>query len=203
MDVSTIQMDPAEAERRLKEYRRHKHHAADDEFQRAAVAYEQLAKGTPLLILSEAINAAPRDHKGRPRLAIARADRKQVMLEWDGQRGAVFNTSDNASRRQLQHWPELALRVQLETGVPDGSSLWSCRGYALVPMVPPAVLGNRALKAHFILWEVEAWAEQRIGAKPDIDPYLLRRVAEDLYAVVGEWDLTDVERAIMRSRRDA
>jgi hypothetical protein len=62
------------------------------------------------------------------------------------------------------------------------------------------VLGNRSLKTHFVLWEVEAWADSRIGAQPDRDPYLLRRVDADLFAVVGEWDLTDVERAIMRGR---
>jgi hypothetical protein len=201
MDVSTITMDPADAERRLKEYRRHKHHAADSEYQRAAVAYEQLAKGTPLVILSEAINNAPRDAKGRPRLALARADRRQVMLEWNGQRDAVFNSAEPGVAHRGR-WPELVIEVRLERGLPDNVSLWSGRGYALVPMVPPDVLGNRAPKTHFILWEVEAWADSRIGAAPDRDPYLLRRVADDLFAVVGEWDLTDVERAIMRSRRD-
>lgn len=71
MDVSTITMDPVEARRRLESYRDAKRYAADTEYQRAATAYEALAEGTPLIVLSDAIRNAPMDDKGRPRLAIA------------------------------------------------------------------------------------------------------------------------------------
>lgn len=205
MDVSTITMDPAEAERRLKEYRRHKHHGADAEYQAAAVAYEQLAKGTPLLLLSDAIAGAPLDAKGRPRLAIARADRRQVMLQphpaWTMRGRILFNALDPATVGEWDRFPQLAIDAPLPSQA-ELSPHSNMRGFALVPMVPPAVLGNRGRNTHFVLWEVEAWADVRIGAKPDIDPYLLRYVAPDLYAVVGEWELTDVERAVMRGRRD-
>lgn len=75
-------------------------------------------------------------------------------------------------------------------------------GYALVPIVPPTVRkGHADLSRYFTLWEVEQWADQRIRAAADRDPYLLQRLGGDLYAVVGEWDLTELERAVMGSRR--
>jgi hypothetical protein len=193
MNVATITMDPLEARRRLESYRDSRRFAADTEYQRAATAYEALAEGTPLIVLSEAIRGAPVDDKGRPRLSIARADRKQVHLRVDGGE-AVYNTSDIWAGRARSRFPELCPVVALDRQTKHAN------GYALVPMVPPGVLGNRSLKTHFILWEVEQWADNRIGAAPDIDPYLLQRVADDLFAVVGEWDLTDVERAVMRDR---
>ena len=195
MNVATIQMDPGQAREKLKEYRGRKHRAADAEYQRVELAYEQLAKGTPLIILSDAIAAAPRDEKGRPRLAIARADRRQVHYSRSWDRVHQFDAS---SQRGGRPSAELTIRVPVAT---EGQSGY-VSGWALIPMVPPAVIGNRALDTHFILWEVEAWADSRTGAKPDLDPYLLRRVDEDLFAVVAEWDLTDVERAVMRGRRD-
>jgi hypothetical protein len=205
MDVATIQMDPTLAREKLRQYRAGVHRKADAEWERAAVAYEALGNGTPLVVLSDAISQAPRDAKGRPRMAIARADRKQVRISFYNSRNfARYVTSAGLSiYNNRDRFPELDLSVAFNPGLDERAApnSYNADGYALVPMVPPMVLGRRALKDHFILWEVEAWADSRIGARPDIDPYLLKRVADDLYAVVGEWDLTDVERAIMRDRR--
>lgn len=194
MDVHTITMEPAEAEQKLAEYRARKVGPVDEEAARVEAAYRQLAKGTPLLILSDAIAAAPRDAKGRPRLAIARADRVQVKYSrWQSSTSHTFDA-------HMGHRPpkDLVVRVPL---APDERKIseW-LEGFSLVPMVPPAVLGNRSLKTHYVLWEVEGWADAAIKALPDEDPYLLRRLDADLWAVVGEWDLTEVERAVMRGR---
>ena len=42
MNVASIQMDPTQAREKLKEYRGRKHRAADAEYQRVELAYEQL-----------------------------------------------------------------------------------------------------------------------------------------------------------------
>ncbi|MFL5912736.1 MAG: hypothetical protein ACJ768_19495 [Gaiellaceae bacterium] len=194
MDVHTITMDPAEAEQKLAEYRARKIRPADEEAARVEAAYRQLAKGTPLLILADAIAAAPRDAQGRPRLAIARADRAQVKyLRWQQANTHTFDA--HLGRRPPK---DLVVRVPLAPNEPPIRE-W-LEGFSLVPIVPPAVLGNRSLKTHFVLWEVEGWADAAIKALPDEDPYLLRRLDDDLWAVVGEWDLTEVERAVMRGR---
>jgi hypothetical protein len=48
---------------------------------------------------------------------------------------------------------------------------------------------------------VEQWADTRIGARPDRDPYLLRHLHGDAYAVLAEWDLTPLEQLVMTGRR--
>lgn len=205
MNVATITMDPQEARERLRHYRTGIHRKADAEWERAAVAYEQLAEGTPLIVLSQAIQDAPFDAKGRPLLAVARADRRQVRVTFESGRAFYDTLSPNYStwrtrslRTARERFPDLSLPITLNRDITAAST-----GFALVPMVPPNVLGRRALNEHFILWDVQMWADSRIGATPDIDPYLLQRVADDLFAVVGEWDLTDVERAVMRDRARA
>jgi hypothetical protein len=73
-------------------------------------------------------------------------------------------------------------------------------GMAMVPMVPPDVLPPRGadLSKHFILWEVESW-----DVSPPVDPILLRPIGGDLYAVVAQWDLTEIERTIIAGTRKA
>ena len=75
--------------------------------------------------------------------------------------------------------------------------------WAQVPMIPPIGVrlagGGSKLRHHVVLWEAE-WSERRPAALPPYDPYLLRPLGGDLYAVVSEWDLTEIERAVMAGR---
>lgn len=210
MDVALITMEEEEAREKLDEYRAGLALRDDAEYERLVKAYAALAHGTPLLVLSQVIARAPRDDRGRPRLAIGRADRRQVHYRRERNRPfETFDTFNSWRRPPSPAWgTELAVPVVPEVTPEfpppiDRQRPWLDavrEGYALVPMVPPDVRGRRALNKHFVLWEVERWANQRIGAAPDRDPYLLQLIGDDLYAVVGEWDLTDVERAIMSDR---
>lgn len=200
MDVATITMSKEQARSKLVEYRRGLDRRRDGEWERAYIAYKQLAKGTPLVILSEAIANAPRDAQGRPRLAISRADFTQTkygrsigdtterFMRWTGQ----WSTPGRAPHDSV-------ISVPLSPSAPRPSAY--IEGYALVPVVPPDVQRGHDLSNHFILWEVEQWADRPIGTQPDRDPYLLRRIADDFYAIVAAWDLTEVERAITAARR--
>lgn len=190
MNVATITMDRDLAREKLREYRRGLHRRADAEWSAAATAYEALAEGWPVINLREAILAAPVDAQGRPRLAVARADRSQVHLVggWASRHQLTFTTRLTAAQGR-------GLEVTILGANHDQPG-----GFALVPMVPPRQRAHRDLRKHFILWEVEAWADRRINAKPDRDPYLLQSLGGDLYAVVAEWDLTDVERMVMAGR---
>jgi hypothetical protein len=66
-------------------------------------------------------------------------------------------------------------------------------------MVPADVRASvtGTLAEYFIPWEVEQWANRRISSRPDRDPYLRKHIGGDLYAVVAEWDLTELERMVM------
>lgn len=194
MNAGQLTMTKAEAHERLQHYRRALHDRANEEYEVAAAAYDALAKGTPIIELVHAFTLAPLDEKGRPKMAIARADEKQVKI-WSGNGVRDF---EPAPARHVS-----AQRVRTRR-IPDPRSSWRHPdGFALVPLVPPAILGNRNPAKHWILWEVEQWADQRLDAAPDRDPLLLRQIRGSLYAVVGQWDLTEVERMVMASRRTA
>jgi hypothetical protein len=214
MNVPTITMPRDEAQARLDEYYESVSRRADAEHEAAVQAYEALAAGTPLLSLQQAFRrlfeleeATPGtgfDEKHRPRIAVARADRQQVRFRWNGTR-FNFDTSKNWG-----DYPQLIRNVDVGQQRPRGTNPI---GYALVPMIPADVrnrMSERGLggpRKHFILWDVEAWSDRRIEAEPDRDPLLLLPIGDaattDLYAVVDEWDLTEVERYIMLGRREA
>ena len=208
MDVELVEMPVEEAKKRLEEYEDAARRSADEEIQSIRDGYAALAEGTPLVNLGDVIRSAPRDEKHRPMLAVARADRKEVMFSWANRAFA----SHFVSSADMEVWrlpPSSGLRIDVAMaepcpGVPNetGSYLYDSQGYALVPHVPPHVLRQRSyLKDHFVLWEVEKWSDSRLRAQPDRDPLLLKPLGGDLYAVVGQWDLTDLERAVMTGRR--
>jgi hypothetical protein len=208
MNVATIEVPREEAREKLREYRSRVHRKADDEYRRIEAAYEAAAKGRPLILLNEVFATVPRDPRGRPKLAICRADRKEVRYKrgWE---------TDDFSCERVWNWrlsrgplPKGATvsvrRVDAGRlgGFTDHNGQWPT-GYSLVPIVPPSVRDGHDLTQRFILWEVERWADQPHTAPPDRDPYLLQHIDDDMYAVVGEWDLTPLEQAIMRDRARA
>lgn len=205
MNVPTIEVPTETAQRKLAAYRAQLRRRADAEYEAAAAGYEALAEGKPLLSLADAINSAGLGDDGRPRLAIARADRKQVKVS-DGRfswrsRVPIGHIVYDATSENF-HAFDYAGSLRIDVRWRDGKTVQIPTGYALVPMVPADVRPSGQLRDYFILWEVEQWSDARIGAKPDIDPYLLRHLAGDLYIVEAEWDLTELERAIMSGRRE-
>lgn len=195
MDTPTITMPKAEARRHLKSYRAALHKKADAEYEAIATAYQTLAQGKAVLNLADAFGQAPVDDKGRPRLCIARADQRQARIYasgWPEANGIVCTTLVGWRRGRAPNMAQISIAVPGLRRFPEG--------YALVPIVPPAVKKHYALRTTAVLWEVEQWADRAIGAQPDRDPMLLRHLGGDLWAVLGAWDLTDVERAVMRGR---
>ncbi len=209
MEVATVKMPPEEARRKLRACRQQLHKRADEEYEALEKGYAALAKGTPLIDVELALRDCAVDEKCRPRLAIARADRKQVRVQWGAStHWCSFHSSTDY--RFDARWPTLTTSFNLGRmhGHKEAASwrgddrLYPCSidGYALVPMVPPDIRPNGALRRYHILWEVEQWAERRHRTEPDRDPYLLEHLGGSLYRVVAEWDLTDLERAVMRGR---
>ena len=202
MDVETITMEPNVARETLREYRTAIHKKADAEYQSVIDGLEHLADNHALISLPSVISGAPRDDKLRPMLAIGRADRRQVHFQWRNSRShCTFDTSSSFTLNP----PSLVVDVDMgeELLLPKdegGFTRWTTEGFTLVPLVPPAAKKSHALNKCWVLWEVEAWADKRIGAQPDRDPLLVQPLGGDLWAVIGEWDLTDLERAVMAGR---
>jgi len=207
MDVTTFKVSQSEASSKLREYRGTGRESA--EYERVRQAYEAAAKGGTLLVLSEVMRECPRDAKQRPKLAIARSDRLQVKYQvqaWHTSQAiverfdtSVFQRSGRTARNSVITLP--IAREVLDRMPRNANGYISLEGYAYVPLVPPNVAKGHDLTKRFTLWEVEQWSDTNLDVRPDRDPYLLEQIAPDLYTVVGEWDLTEIERAVMQSRR--
>lgn len=191
MNVPTIEMDQEQAKAKLKAYRRELHHGADEIFKAAAQGYEALAKGLKLIDIGQAIAQGGTFPDQFPHLAIARADRQVVKCEL--RRG---RTTFDASREGRGS----SLIVQIAN---DYGNIWETK-FTRIPIVPADVMQelramNRSvdLRRYHILWEVEAWYD-RNPIEPPVDPFLLLHIGGSLYAVLAEWDLTELERSVMR-----
>lgn len=204
MDVTTITMDPAQAQAKLQAFRKAlgKRHSKEvaAEWSAAAAAYAELAKGTPLIDPIAAIGAAGWKADGYPRLAIGRADQRFVY--WERRTHAPDTNWTFTAMRQKDLWRNRQtaanLKFTVEGNKASAPSVLQSSGVAMVPMVPPDVLPERGcdLSKHFILWEVDSWK-----AAPPKDPMLLKPIGGDLYAVIAHWDLTPLEMAIIAGTR--
>lgn len=192
MNVELMTMEPEAARRKLEAYRSRRHADANEEYRRCEEAYAAMAAGTPLIDLQQVFATCPTDGKGRPKLAVARADRKQVFFRSDS-RGFAFDSRARASWSS-SNWNNTELRIWFS----GDRFVWAPDGYSTIPMVPADVRPKHGqLKDWFILWEVEQWSDRPI-IDPPYDPYLLKHIGGTLYAVLAEWDLTEIERAVMR-----
>jgi hypothetical protein len=154
---------------------------------------KELSKGLPVLNLFETMKGAGVDSKGRPLLAIARADLERVRFERRWHNDYCFGDFDNWFRRARQNnSSRLFIKIPAEflpgVTLPQGQGL-----KAIVPTIPPRFRPTRPLKEFHILWEAD-WQ-----AVP-VDPILLRRITRTQYAVLAQWDLTEVERAVLAGR---
>ena len=222
MKAATIQMEPELAQAKLEAYRealagRHSK-AVEEEYQAAMRGFTELAKGTPLVDPLNAIREAGWRAEGRPMLAIACADQLQVEWSWADSRRWDWNEKTRTGMYSGNYAPmvwryrarkagsrrvgwrsrrqnRLDIRVENISLEPPAVPK---NGVALVPLVPPDVLPGRGcdLSKHYILWEVESW-----DYTPPVDPMLLRPIGGDLYAVIAQWDLTELERSIIAGTR--
>jgi hypothetical protein len=186
MNVSTITMDPAEAQQKLDGYRNalESRHSAkvEKEWQAAADAYKELAKGTPLIDPLAAIRECGWRSDSRPVLAIARADMARV--KWNMPRNSKWWDSDAKLYKGAwspMQWQFAALRnnesnwrrrdgagktftIPDITTEPPGNP---ADGTAMVPMVPPDVLPGAWLRSQQALHPV---GSRKLGCFPARGP---------------------------------
>jgi hypothetical protein len=132
-------------------------------------------------------------------LAIAPADASRVTVRMDQDGSAEFMDTAFAFTRGRVHrvkvpadtFPRFA--IQWTNGGPrrEGVS-WRPTAEAIVPTIPPDLRPPHALRGYHILWEA-AWTPT-----PPSDPVLLKSLGGPLYAVLAQWDLTPLERAVLR-----
>lgn len=194
MDVTTIEMDPNAAREAFRAYRASaadRGTAEDDQIMRG---YRLLARGKALLNLPQSMTTAGVDERGLPRLAIARADARWCFVTIQPDGSAEFGSDEHPWRlrgRAQGRLTSLPVNTLPQFRWDERKAV---RAQALVPLVPLPLRPKGMLTGYHILWEAE-W--QQVVPR---DPYLLRHIGGDLYAVVAAWDLTELERSVLAGR---
>ena len=182
-----------ELEGRAKERRRQ----IDAQDKAILAGYEAIAKHKSVISLRSTLIAGGEDKEHRPRLAIARADEREIeMRRWDSGRVDYIGINARWDSPEYAEKPWNTNRDFQFMGLfPEGSvgarSGWHRIEFnAVVPHIPPGLRPD-ALERYFVLWEAD-WQRRQ-----PIDPALLRHLRGDLYVVVATWDLTELERAVL------
>lgn len=193
IDVGKIAttMDPAKARERYRSYMRAFVERNNSEYRQAAELYKVAGKGRPIVNIDTVIPAAGLFPTLLPRLAIARADARFVKFSTSTYTGSGYRPGFQACKDK-RGWSDNTHAI-----VTPAHAAWADRrleAVAAVPIIPPECLPAKStIKEHYVLWEAE-WA-----SVPK-DPLLLRRIHGPLFAVVAQWDLTDIERAVLAGR---
>ncbi len=160
-------------------------------------AYKHLARGTAVIDLQTAMRqAGSKLFDGcpipLPCLAIVASDAPECRLDLARDGSAVFKTDRWGRSRKRT----VALAAGTFPVVPHTIELWRYSEHVtLTPIIPPHLRPKHDLAGYRTLWEVEAWTKE-----PPRDPMLLKPLGGMLYAVLATWDLTEMERAVLRGR---
>lgn len=198
MNLSEISMDKAAARQAFLDYRRAfaaEHDAIDGELMRG---YKALAAGRQLIRLSETIRTGGVDDRGRPRLAIGRADEEAVTFFRDRAGAVQFapTVGTDWANRPVRARDR---RIRLGSGtLPDGEWIQEGTWEAIAPIIPPRLRPPHAIENYHLLWE-PVWTVPTRRRSP-VDPALLRHLGGDLWAVLATWDLTPLEQAVLEMR---
>jgi hypothetical protein len=205
MNVSPISMNKADALKAFREYQ------AAVRADRPGVrkvwktedvalmqAYKHLARGTAVIDLQAAMaQAGSKLFDGcpipLPCLAIVNADAPECFLELVSDGSARFATSKGVTgRKGCVRFPAGTFPI-----APDNRrEFWPhASQVTMTPIIPPHLRPKYDLSGYRTLWEVEQWKKE-----PPKDPMLLKPLGGMLYAVLATWDLTEMERAVLRGR---
>lgn len=203
MEVVTIEQAQEEAKVEWKEYCKaiRENVPNDAEYMKYYKSIKNalyyLSQGKQIIDLEESMRAAGLDEQGNPNIAIMRAHVSEVYFEWDWRLGGIFYDRHRVDRWwHTQRYKILVDSSLFDRGVrPHGGTFTT-----VVPKVPARFLPKHPLENYYILWEVEKWTKAKRPPVPPGDPMLLKQIRgnPNLYAVLAVWDLTKLERAVLR-----
>jgi hypothetical protein len=157
------------------------------------VAFTLETESLPVIDIGVAIKAGGAHTNGLPRLAIAslyaslRGGRVEVEVRPNG--------SVHFSSPLDEYYAFFNVDLEADT-LPKGF-LFSRRGETAVPLTPPELRPEYSPKIA-LLFEVDKWD----AIIRPVDPYVLRRVAGNVYQILGSWNISKLElEAQQKSRK--
>lgn len=202
MKTPIITMSPEEAKVHYQEYLDVVKNRKEQYLEDLKKTYYHLSKEHKIIDIIEVFKNGGVDDKGEPKLAIAPADANFVIFEKQSMGSGTFTIHDKWSRANKSdvRLPSNTFPIFLEEK--DGRIPWAAERGSIeskVPIVPAHLLPDGDLKNYYILWEVTAgWELPQKSTYKKGDPYLLKRINNNVFAVLAEWDVTELEAAVLR-----
>lgn len=198
MNVSTIVVPQEQAETKYAEYRKLPAAQKSESDYVLQKVWKAASAGSPIINVAEAFRETGLNEKGEPKLAIARASWSNVWAH-PGHGHPAYWTPGAIGFSCEEYFNEKAHVRDYATPrntFPADRMTKANRLFSAVPHMPPDVRPKNNFDLYHILFEVDEWTE-----KYPVDPFLLRRIAGDLFVVVAEWELTELEASILGSIR--
>lgn len=202
MKTPILTMKPGEAEVHYKEYLELVKTRKEKYIEDLKKTYFHLSEGRKILDIYEVFKQSGVNENGEPKLAIAPANAKTIILEKLPLGSATFTEHNRWSKAEKSdvHLPTNTFPFwsEEESGKMKWSNVPRINVEAQVPIIPAHILPEGDLKNYYILFEVKEWFEPKKAIFTKGDPYLLKRINENAFALLAEWDVTDIEAAILR-----
>lgn len=200
MNVEAISVDKDLAKQKYKEYIEAAKKQKSKEYSALRRAYRALSKGLKVIDIYQAFNDTGKK-SDKPKLAIVRADSTEVFFTKQSNGAGKFSRHDPRNWRNHEIRSDVALPSEtFEPWVGENPERpWVIPNSELVtnvPIIPASVSVPKKLENYYILFEVKEWRNNATVR----DPYLLERINDNTFVVLAEWDVTDVEAIVMRSR---
>lgn len=172
-----------------------------------------LSQGKDLIDINKVMEKAGINKNYQPKLAIARADWKELHFHKKDSGRGFFAGSNKSwfikSDGDIDLPPETFIQwlrgkddLKLKSGETyqvDKSEEWAIPNADIktkVPIIPAQLMPEGNLSKYYILWEVKEWEE----LPEQKDPLLLKRITENLFVILSSWEVTSLEQSIISGR---
>ena len=194
MHVQKLVITEGEATKLLQRYQTHKNYQHPTAFDMEVTRIAKLiSKGKMIIKAQGSVVSAGLNENRLPKLAIARADAIMCQLYCfrNGSAEMLSRLEEGERLSRLSRSRSFKFPADSFPGIDHGK--WNVQ--AIMPHIPPDIRPKRGIQNYHVLWEA-VWEKS-----PPIDPILLRQVGKsDFYMVLAQWDLTEIEREVMRGR---
>ncbi len=204
MDAAAITMDKEEAQVHYREYLDATKVRKEKYVEELKNLYRYLANGARVIDIYKAFNQSGVNGDGEPMLAIAPASVKEIHFNKESLGGGHFSKGRWADRETVAlpsgtfpNWTVFGATEVKNKGMDEFQigNIKRVEITAKVPLIPAVALPeSKSLDGYYILFEVEKWSAIPVAK----DPYLLKKINANAFVVLAEWDISDVELAVMR-----
>ena len=168
--------------------------------------YGHIQKGGTAIDVHASFKKARLNVEGDPRLAICRADGKTCYLVKHKDGSTVYSAFEFSRSWEAYVNDYQGRKSYGDIALPPETFDFPKNGYGkikqqfvqtLTPIIPASILApiKHSLKNYHVVWEVEEWKPV-----PPRDPILVKMVNPSVALVLATWNLTELERAIIKGR---